>query len=74
MWRRLWNGWKLIAHRIGAFQSRLLLSVFYFIAMAPFALIARLGPDRLRRRRVAGSTWIERAPRPDDLDAARRQY
>lgn len=73
MLRRLWNGWKRIAHRIGAFQSRLLLSVFYFVAMAPFALIARLGPDRLRRR-VAGSTWIERAPSPTGIDVARRQY
>lgn len=74
MWRRLWNGWKHVAEKIGAVQSRLLLTVFYFVLLPPFAVAARTGKDALRLRRVAGSAWVERPARPTTLDAFRRQY
>lgn len=74
LWRRLWNGWKHVAEKIGAFQSRVLLTVLYFTVVAPFALIARMGRDALRVRRVSGSAWVERLPRPTTLETFRRQY
>lgn len=45
--RRFWEGWKRIARKIGNFQARVLLFVFYFVIVAPFALVVRWGGDPL---------------------------
>jgi hypothetical protein len=42
-----WEKWKKLAKRIGDFQARLILSVLYFVVVAPFALIVRFGADPL---------------------------
>jgi len=36
---RIWARWKVVAPSIGNFQARVLLSVFYFVVVPPFALI-----------------------------------
>jgi carbamoyltransferase len=36
MLRQLWECWKRIAHTIGVWQSRVLLTVFYYVILAPF--------------------------------------
>jgi hypothetical protein len=65
--------WQARAHDIGNFQSRLLLTVFYFTVMAPFAVAVRLFSDPLQRRpRMTG--WNEWTHQPTDLAGARRQY
>ena len=57
---RAWERWKVIAHAIGTFQARVLLSLFYFLIVPPFALIVKLkDPLALRRRNRAGG-WIDR--------------
>jgi len=38
VFRRLWEGWKRVGKRVADVQSRLLLSIFYFAVLAPFAL------------------------------------
>ncbi|MGH7933942.1 MAG: hypothetical protein ACREQN_12375 [Candidatus Binataceae bacterium] len=43
----LWAGWKRIARKIGDFQARVLLTIFYFVLLAPFALIVRRTSDPL---------------------------
>ncbi|MBU1262914.1 hypothetical protein KJ640_08225, partial [bacterium] len=45
--KRLWEKWKVLAQRIGNFQARILLSVFYFIIVAPFGLMIRVFFDPL---------------------------
>lgn len=37
--RGLWAAWKKLAHKIGNFQARLILTVFYIILIAPLALV-----------------------------------
>lgn len=72
MSRRLWERWKVLAHAIGTFQARLILSVLYLVVLPPFALIRRLGADPLGRR--PGPTyWRPRPRETPTLDAARRQ-
>jgi len=68
--RKIWDGWKAIAHKIGNFQARIILFIFYFIVLAPFALIMkRVDPMRIR----SGSThgWQERStdssPSPEKM-------
>jgi len=74
VWRRIWERWKVIAHVIGTFQARLILSVLYLVMLPPFALIRRLVGDPLGRRPTSGSTsWRPRPPDAPTLDEARRQ-
>lgn len=67
---KLWQGWKRVARRIGEFQTRLFLTLFYFLILAPLTLIARPG-DPLGLRRHPG--WLPYQGRSGNVDAARRQ-
>jgi hypothetical protein len=72
MLRRAWQGSKQIAHKIGNFQARVLLTVFYGVLVLPFGLAARLFSDPLRIKK----TPTEWADHPDDsygMDWARKQ-
>ena len=73
--RRAWERWKVIAKRIGAFQSRVILTLFYVLIVPVFALIVKLFKDPLHLRSHKGeSYWIERkTPHPDE-STARRQF
>jgi hypothetical protein len=74
MLRRLWDRWKGIAHAIGTFQSRVLLTVFYCLIVLPFGLGLRLLADPLRLRCRPGSHWRGRATVSPDGEHARRQF
>ena len=72
--KALWAWWKPIAHLIGTFQARIILTLFYFIIIAPFALGMKLLSDPLRLRVRAAAEWLAR-PAEDDIPAvARRQF
>ena len=73
IFKTLWQGWKRIAHKIGEFQSRLILSVFYYVLFAPFALGVKLFSDPLQIKKYQG--WFLRNDGADDSSVyARRQY
>jgi hypothetical protein len=71
--RAAWRWWTRVAHRIGDFQARVLLTVFYYVILGPFALVLRRG-DPLGIGAAAARGW-----RPRDAGAlpiaeqARRQ-
>jgi hypothetical protein len=71
----IWAGWKTVAHKIGNFQSRALLFVFYYLVLGPFSLAMRVFSDPLRLRSAAPHGWMTRStPDSDALAAARRQF
>jgi len=73
--KRAWRRWTVIAHIIGNFQARVLLSLFYFVIVPPFALIVKIAKDPLQLRLAAGATgWTERAEPPPPSQAAHRQF
>jgi hypothetical protein len=73
--KAVWSRWKVIAHKIGDFQARLLLSLFYFAILGPFALGARIFSDPLRLGLKSPTAWLPRPSANDDeLILARRQY
>jgi hypothetical protein len=72
MWRRLWEAWKVVALRIGHFQSRVIMVVLYFVVVGPIALCARLLGDPLGTK-AAAPAWTTRS-RETSLEAARRQF
>ena len=71
--RRAWQAWKRFGKRVGDFQARVLLTLFYFTILPAFGLAIRAA-DPLGLRH-AGSEWRLRqsAPAGDPLLRARRQ-
>jgi hypothetical protein len=75
MWnilKRAWEGWKKIAHKIGNFQARVLLTVFYGVLILPFGVAARLFSDPLRIKQKP-TEWLQHPEEAYDLEWARRQ-
>jgi hypothetical protein len=71
----VWEAWQDIAHHVGDFQARALLTVFYFTILAPFGVLVRTFTDPLQRRPGAAHTaWRERRTNDVDMAAARRQF
>jgi hypothetical protein len=55
-----WDRWKRTAKRIGDIQARMLLTVFYFVLLAPFALALRRWSDPLAIKSDAAKGWRSR--------------
>lgn len=55
--RRLWEGWKRIARKIGDFNARVILTLFYFILLCPFAIILKLFTDPLEIKKKEHVGW-----------------
>ena len=76
MLKKLWSEWKVTGKYIGDFQSRLLLSLFYFTILAPFGLLARFFDQSLdlRFHQPKQTGWVKRPAVQDSLDEARRHF
>lgn len=73
--RTAWDGWKARARDIADFQSRLLLTIFYFTVLVPFGLLTRLSRDPLRlHRRTSETAWCPRPATDATVEGARRQF
>jgi hypothetical protein len=70
---RLWQGWTRLVQRVGALQARVVLTLLYFVVVAPFAVGLKLRSDPLRIGRVPGSNWTVRTGEPAGLPGARQQ-
>ena len=75
MLKRLWRGWLFVARKIGYVQSQLILTLVYFVVIAPFALAVRFFSDPLCLRR--SPSWRGLPPeghsRPT-LNSVRQQF
>lgn len=70
--KSLWEGWKRIAHAIGNFQARVLLTLIYAILILPFGLVVRLFSDSLKIKKRP-SEWQDYPPPTGGMEEARRQ-
>ncbi len=63
------------AHLLGAFNTRLLLTVVYLIIIGPMYVLMRMfGKDFLRRKFLTGSYWNSKPPVEPSLESLRRQF
>lgn len=58
--RRLWEWWKRVARKIGDFNARVILTIFYLILLSPFALAVRFLTDPLSIKKKTGKGWLTR--------------
>jgi len=72
---RFWQGWKRVAKRVGQFQARILMAIFYFTIFVPFALAIRWGSDPLAIKSGTRGGWQPLPPvEGSPLDQARKQF
>lgn len=67
-----WAAWKGIAHKIGNFQARVLLTVLYAVAVLPVGLIVRFFADPLRIKHPP-TKWLDYPDELQDMAWAKRQ-
>lgn len=73
--RTLWDRWKAVGRRLGDLQARLLLFLFYFLVLAPFAILLRIFSDPLGLKRTTPLGWRLKVPSRGDLFVvSRRQF
>jgi len=75
--KKAWKGWKKIAHRIGRFQTMLLISLFYFLVIAPLGFLFRLfGWDPLETKGFKSSkqsNWKTFDSKSHEFESLKRQ-
>jgi hypothetical protein len=72
MWKRLWQAWKAFGHKVGTFQARVLLTVFYGVLVFPFGMAVRLFSDPLRIKQLP-TQWLDHPDEACDMQWARKQ-
>jgi hypothetical protein len=70
--KRLWEAWNLLAHIIGNFQARVLLTLLYGVLVFPFGAMVRLFADPLRIKKRP-TRWLEHPDETHDMPWAQRQ-
>jgi hypothetical protein len=71
MLKRAWQAWKELAHKIGNFQARVLLTILY-VLIFPFGLATRFMADSLRIKHRP-TQWLDHPSEPCDMQWARKQ-
>ncbi len=72
----IWSGWKKFAHVLGIVNTKILLTLTYFLILSVISIIGRLfGADLLDRRMISKqSYWHKREPADVSIEAGRRQF
>ena len=72
LYKRAWQAWKDLAHKIGNFQARVILTIFYAVLVLPFGLASRWFSDPLRIKKKP-EQWLDHPDEAYDLEWARKQ-
>lgn len=71
----LWERWKEFSKRMGSFQSRVILTLLFFLVVSPFAIAVRVLSDPLRiKSRPSESYWLFKKEMTTDLETFRKQF
>jgi hypothetical protein len=70
------KAWMRLAHVLAYVNTRIILTVLFYLVFTPIGLISRLVRDPLNRKLHDGSTtyWIRREPKPADRAIYERQF
>lgn len=71
---RFWKKVKIFLEKVGNFQSRVLLTLFYILLVIPMGLIMKLFSDPLRLRGQGDSAWIPKKYQENDSQNVGRQF
>lgn len=70
----LWQKWKKLSHKVLDKQSNLILSLLYWLLLAPLAIVFKLLSDPLHRRSNPRSFWFSKdTQNTSNLSALKQQ-
>lgn len=73
--KNLWTKWKEFSQKMGSFQSKIILSLFFFIFITPFALGVKLFSDPLRIKQSSTPTyWVPKKTAKNNMEEYRKQF
>jgi len=73
--KKLWQIWENFSKRMGSFQSRIILSLFFFIFVSPFALAVKIFSDPLNiKHQSSKSHWLPKKEINADLEQSKMQF
>jgi hypothetical protein len=58
--RVAWDRWQIIGHINGDYVARLIVNLFYFTILVPFAVGSKIFTDPLELRKSVTAHWKER--------------
>jgi hypothetical protein len=72
----LWRGWKKFAHALGIVNTKILLTLTYFLVLSVISIVGRLfRADLLDKKMISKqSYWHKREPVDVSIEAGRRQF
>ncbi len=73
MLKMIWKVLLAVAKRIGQVQAWIIFTLFYFVLLAPVALIHQLVSDPLRLRKGTQHIWYTRPTLADPLARVKEQ-
>jgi hypothetical protein len=70
------RGWMAMAAFLGHVNTRVILTLMYYVVVTPIAFVLRIVRDPLNRswKNPEASTWIRRSPTPVDPATYERQF
>jgi len=76
IFKRLWHRWTGFSKRMGNFQSRVMLSFFFFIIVSPVAVLIKLFGDPLsiKRKKAMDTYWSDKTLSSKEIEDYRRQF
>ena len=73
--KHIWQSWKAFSLRLGSFQSRIWLSLFFFIFISPAAVLLKAFSDPLGIKKYSKiSHWLPKKDIGSDLEQYKRQF
>ena len=76
--KKLWQNWTDFSRHMGSYQSRVLLSFFFFLLVSPIALLLKAFSDPLRIKPKSfgpgGSHWLSKKEIDSNQEQYRRQF
>lgn len=71
--QKVWHAWKTFARKLGDFNSRLILTLFYFVIVGVVSLLVGRWQNYLESRAPSRSNWFPvRSGKMDRSDAERQ--
>ena len=71
--RKLWDGWMTFAKVLGNINSRIILTVFYFVVVGLVSLLVGRWQNYLKGRCPSKSNWLP-VKKEMDLSQAKQQF
>jgi len=72
--QRLWEEWKSMGKKFGDIQARVLLTLFYFVILAPFVFAVRRNDPLAIKDGAAGGWRLKGEGNGAPMQRAKRQY